>query len=46
MADSVVACAQCIDLTWPEDLWENSAMAEYTRVALTCEAPSPESAQL
>lgn len=38
-ADSSVACAQCIDTTWPEDMFENSAMAEYDRIVQLCEAP-------
>ncbi|WVQ76467.1 hypothetical protein IAR50_006135 [Cryptococcus sp. DSM 104548] len=31
------ACAQCIDQTWPDNVWEDSAMAEYEKIASACD---------
>ncbi|WVO23700.1 uncharacterized protein IAS62_005055 [Cryptococcus decagattii] len=31
------ACAQCIDNVWNDITWENSALAEYERIASACE---------
>ncbi|TYJ55055.1 hypothetical protein B9479_004279 [Cryptococcus floricola] len=30
-------CAQCIDQTWPDNVWEDSAMAEYEKIASACD---------
>jgi len=30
-------CAQCIDTTWPDTTWEDSAMAEYHRIVDACD---------
>jgi hypothetical protein len=35
-ADHADRCAQCIDRTWPETSWDDSAMAEYERIADAC----------
>jgi len=35
---ATLRCAQCIDRTWPESSWEDSAMAEYQRIVGTCES--------
>ncbi|EIW67885.1 hypothetical protein TREMEDRAFT_33167, partial [Tremella mesenterica DSM 1558] len=33
---ATLECAQCIDSTWPETSWEESAMAEYERIVSAC----------
>ncbi|KAL7424624.1 hypothetical protein Q5752_000308 [Cryptotrichosporon argae] len=35
---ATLACAECIDTTWPDTTWEDSAMAEYDRILSACEA--------
>ncbi|KAK1926529.1 hypothetical protein DB88DRAFT_170752 [Papiliotrema laurentii] len=40
--ESTLACALCIDTTWSETTWEDSALAEYERIVEACkkgEAP-------
>lgn len=32
-----VACARCIDATWPDTSYEDSAVAEYERIAQSCQ---------
>ncbi|WVF66287.1 hypothetical protein IAT40_001027 [Kwoniella sp. CBS 6097] len=34
---ATLACAKCIDETWPETTWEDSAMAEYERIVSACD---------
>ncbi|KAK4689097.1 hypothetical protein P7C73_g1006, partial [Tremellales sp. Uapishka_1] len=31
------ACAECIDTAWPDTTWEDSAIAEYDRIASACD---------
>ncbi|WVQ80992.1 hypothetical protein IAT38_003099 [Cryptococcus sp. DSM 104549] len=33
---TTLSCAQCIDRTWPDTTWEDSAMAEYERIVSAC----------
>ncbi|WVQ93908.1 hypothetical protein IAU59_000986 [Kwoniella sp. CBS 9459] len=40
---ATLACAKCIDETWPETTWEDSAMAEYERIVSACD-DSPQTA--
>lgn len=35
--NGVVDCALCIDNTWPDTTWQESAMAEYERIVEACE---------
>ncbi|WWD22240.1 hypothetical protein CI109_106731 [Kwoniella shandongensis] len=34
---ATLQCAQCIDKTWPDTTWEDSAMAEYERIVAACD---------
>ncbi|WVR03333.1 hypothetical protein IAU60_000324 [Kwoniella sp. DSM 27419] len=34
---ATLECAQCIDRTWPDTTWEDSAMAEYERIVSACD---------
>jgi hypothetical protein len=35
-------CAECIDATWPDTTWEDSALAEYERIVAACEEAPPQ----
>lgn len=37
---ATLSCAQCIDSTWPDTTWEDSAMAEYERIVSACQGTS------
>lgn len=39
--DSTVECAQCIDSMWPPKENEQSALAEYSALVLSCQAEWP-----
>ncbi|GFZ43716.1 hypothetical protein JCM24511_01436 [Saitozyma sp. JCM 24511] len=40
---ATLECAQCIDSSWPDTTWEESAMAEYERIVDACaDAPQLE----
>nr|XP_019048549.1 hypothetical protein I302_02321 [Kwoniella bestiolae CBS 10118]OCF27479.1 hypothetical protein I302_02321 [Kwoniella bestiolae CBS 10118] len=35
---ATLQCAQCIDQTWPDTSYEDSAMAEYERIVSACDS--------
>ncbi|WWC85642.1 uncharacterized protein L201_000508 [Kwoniella dendrophila CBS 6074] len=35
---ATLQCAQCIDQTWPDTSYDDSAMAEYERIVSACDA--------